>query len=195
MFPFILSFCFPPLICFPLQSTSSPVSLWTRDTRSRVGACVCVSAYCMCTCASECETRPQQTASADSTYGKNITEPPTHTSQSSWTHFTPDAGGLCVPRSIPQTQMGPWTPRTGLRPGAFLAVGPERSAHIVGVQAGWLNPPICYCCTLWGLESLSHTYRFNFNLVWAQIFFLWISYWNGHIEELDLIFFCCSIVI
>lgn len=117
--------------------------------------------------------------------GKTITDPPTHTSQSSWTHFTPDAGGLCVPRSIPQTQMGPWTPgRASDRGLSWLLV--RRGRLILWVckqfwQAG--NPQICYCCTLWGFRKFK-SYRFNFNLVWAQIFFfmnflLKRSYWRA----------------
>lgn len=167
MFPFILSFCFPPLICFSLQSTLSPVTPWTRDTRNRVGACLCVCLYTVCAHVRQSARLGHNKRHLQIAHmGKTIPDPPTtHMSQNSWTHFTPDAGGLCVPCSIPQTQMGPWTPRTGLRPGAFLAVGPVWSALIVGVQVvlkGWLwihsSVCLCYCCTLWGFRKFKTTH-------------------------------------
>ncbi len=159
MFPFILSFCFSPLICFSLQSTSSPVTPWTRDTRSRVGACVCVcvSVYCMCTCSLESETRPQQTASADSTYGQNHHRPPhTHVSEQlnplhTWCWgsvfsllYSTNTDGTLNPQDGPQT---------GGFPGCWSgAVGSDYGCAR-GFDRLVLNPQICFCCTLWGFRK------------------------------------------
>lgn len=89
--------------------------------------------------------------------GKTITDP-THTRpRAAEPLFTPDAGGLCVP----QTQMGPWTPRTGLRPGVFLAVGPGRSALIVVVQVrltGWIWTHSSFCLSVTAQKN-SHAYE------------------------------------
>lgn len=148
-FSFILSFCFPPLICFSLHSTSSPVTPWTRDTRKRVGACeVCVCLYTVCAHVRQSARLGHNKRHLQISHmGITITDP-THTRpRAAEPLFTPDAGGLCVP----QTQMGPWTSRTGLRPGAFLAVGPGRSALIVVVQVlltGWIRIHSSFCLSV-----------------------------------------------
>lgn len=153
MFPFILSFCFPPLICFSLHSTSSPVTPWTRDTRRCVGACECVCVYTVCAHVHHSARLGHNKRHLQISHmGKTITDPPHTHPRAAEPLFTPDAGGLCVPHSIPQTQMGPWTPRTGLRPGAFLAVGPGRSALIVGVRVlltGWFWIHSCFCVSVY----------------------------------------------